>query len=183
MEHWSEPAGYFRPSGKNTQPCGVLIKGSVLFLMERSTIIDKSGRIYQKTIILRPPVIQKFVLCLAKIWSFAFLKCQGMFACAIFDVLLKRWILARDPVGIKPLYFQNSQDCFAFASEIKPLLKFTQSSINKRALPGYLQRRFVMGGETLFSKIFRVKPAETLEFLSKTVLRDLFIGYPKKASP
>ena len=37
----------------------------------------------------------------------AFLKCQGMFACAIFDKFLKKWILARDPFGIKPLYFQR----------------------------------------------------------------------------
>lgn len=93
----------------------------------------------------------------------AFLKCQGMFACAVFDTLEKRWLLARDPFGIKPLYFQNYSERFVFASEIKPLLLLQKPSINKKVLPQYLQRRFVLGKETFFSDIFRVQPAEIME--------------------
>ena len=77
-------------------------------------------------------------------------------------------------MGIKPLYFQHSQKHFAFASEIKPLLNLAKSSINKKALPSYLQRRFVMGGETLFSNIFRVKPAEILEFSMQNSIQRAF---------
>ena len=99
--------------------------------------------------------------------SQAFLKCQGMFACAIFDTLEKKWILVRDPLGIKPLYFQTDRDWFAFSSEIKPLLLLNQASINKKALPSYLQRRFVLGKETLFSNIFRILPGEMMEVFIK----------------
>ena len=99
--------------------------------------------------------------------SQAFLKCQGMFACAIFDTLEKKWILVRDPLGIKPLYFQTDRDCFAFSSEIKPLLLLKQASINRKALPSYLQRRFVLGKETLFSNIFRILPGEMMEVFIK----------------
>ena len=99
--------------------------------------------------------------------SQAFLKCQGMFACAIFDTLKKKWILVRDPLGIKPLYFQTCQDWFAFSSEIKPLLLLKKASINKKALPSYLQRRFVLGKETLFSNIFRILPGEVMEVFIK----------------
>ncbi len=110
----------------------------------------------------------------------AFLKCQGMFACAIIDTLEKKWTLIRDPMGIKPLYFQKSQYGFAFASEIKPLLTIKPSSINKKALPCYLQRRFVMGRNTLFSNILRVMPAETLEFSQKNNIKKSFYWTPSK---
>ena len=110
----------------------------------------------------------------------AFLKCQGMFACAVFDTLEKKWILARDPMGMKPLYFQKNKENFVFASEIKPLLTMNSCSINKKVLPCYLQRRFVMGRETLFSNIFRVQPAEVLEFSEKNHIKSIFYWTPPK---
>jgi len=92
----------------------------------------------------------------------AFLMGQGMFACAIFDSLEKKWTLVRDPVGIKPLYFLLEKKGFAFSSEIKPLLLLKKPEINRKALPSYLQRRFVMGEETLFRGIFRVQPGSVV---------------------
>lgn len=97
----------------------------------------------------------------------AFLKCQGMFACAIFDKFLKKWILARDPFGIKPLYFQKNDKWFAFASEIKPLLKLKTPVLRRKELAGYLQRRFVSGENTLFSDILRLKPGTIMEASSE----------------
>ena len=93
----------------------------------------------------------------------AFLKCQGMFACAIFDKLSKKWILARDPFGIKPLYFQRTSKWFVFSSEIKPLLKLKRPTLNREELAGYLQKRFVSGENTLFSGILRLKPGTVME--------------------
>ena len=93
----------------------------------------------------------------------AFLMLQGMFACAVFDTLKKKWILVRDPFGIKPLYYQVLPERFVFSSEIKPLLLLKKPSINQNVLPQYLQRRFVLGEKTLFSGIFRVRPAEIME--------------------
>ena len=97
----------------------------------------------------------------------AFLKCEGMFACAIFDKLLKKWTLVRDPFGIKPLYFQKTSKWFAFASEIKPLLKLQKPTLRREELAGYLQRRFVPGENTLFSGIQRVKPGSVMEVSSE----------------
>lgn len=97
----------------------------------------------------------------------AFLKCQGMFACAIFDTLSKKWILAKDPFGIKPLYFQRTSKWFAFSSEIKPLLKFKRPNLKREELAGYLQRRFVSGENTLFSGIHRLKPGTVMKVSSE----------------
>ena len=90
----------------------------------------------------------------------AFLKCQGMFALAVFDTLENKWILARDPMGIKPLYFCLDAESFIFSSEIKPLLSLKSASINKAVLPYYLERRFVIGKETFFKNIYRLLPGE-----------------------
>ncbi len=113
----------------------------------------------------------------------AFLKLEGMFACAIFDTLKNQWILARDPFGVKPLYFQNTSKGFVFASEIKPLLLFRPSGINKKALPFYLQRRFVLGRETLFSNIFRVLPGEIMTVSIHGKMETKKYYSPEKISP
>ena len=112
----------------------------------------------------------------------AFLKCQGMFACALFDTLRKKWILVRDPFGIKPLYFQLHPEKFIFSSEIKPLLTLKKPEINRKALPHYLQKRFVMGKETLFSGIFRLQPGEIMEVSSKKYINTIKYWKPKIGS-
>ena len=98
----------------------------------------------------------------------AFLKCQGMFAVAVFDTLERKWIAARDPLGIKPLYFYYDNSAFIFSSEIKPLLSLKKSSINKEILPYYLERRFVTGRETFFKNIYRVLPGESVSIFRDT---------------
>jgi len=52
----------------------------------------------------------------------AFGRLRGMFALAIYDALERRLTLARDPLGIKPLYYQSDEGAFRFASQVKALL-------------------------------------------------------------
>ena len=47
----------------------------------------------------------------------------GMFAFALWDAVRKRLLLARDPMGIKPLYYHQSKQRFIFASEVRTLLQ------------------------------------------------------------
>jgi asparagine synthase (glutamine-hydrolysing) len=51
-------------------------------------------------------------------------KLVGMFAFAILDLKKRNLFLARDPFGIKPLYYLSSENFFVFASEIKAILEF-----------------------------------------------------------
>lgn len=187
-EHWSigvNRLAILSPKEKNTQP---------LWSPDKRFCFVFNGEIYNHNSIRKELLQKKYhfkTSCDAEVLFYAylefghkaFLKCQGMFACAIFDVLLKKWILVRDPVGIKPLYFINNSDGFIFASEIKPLIQFTQTSINKRVLPCYLQRRFVMGRETLFSNIFRVKPAEILEYSHNRLIKTHCYWTSRHGSP
>jgi asparagine synthase (glutamine-hydrolysing) len=52
----------------------------------------------------------------------AFSKLRGMFALAVWDNQNQTLVLARDPLGIKPLYYYATQDEFVFASELRALL-------------------------------------------------------------
>ncbi len=63
------------------------------------------------------------ILAAYRVWGESFLtRLGGMFALAIWDAPRKRLLLARDPMGIKPLYYHQSNQTFLFASEIRTLL-------------------------------------------------------------
>ena len=84
---------------------------------------------------------------------------DGMFAIAIWDFKLKKVMLFRDRIGIKPLYFSKSADGFYFASEIKALLKLSNlaARLDKVALAHYLQFQNQIDNRTLFQDVFLVE--------------------------
>jgi asparagine synthase (glutamine-hydrolysing) len=89
---------------------------------------------------------------------------RGMFAFALWDERHKRLLLARDRVGIKPLYYTQTDDSLAFASEIKSLLADpnTDRRINTRAIDRFLTYYYLPGNETLFDRIFKLDPGHYL---------------------
>ena len=89
---------------------------------------------------------------------------QGMFAFAIWDGPRGRLLLARDRLGIKPLYYACTDKEILFASEIKAILAAGPLSpqFNRQILPEYLATRFVAGEETFFSGIRKLLPGRTL---------------------
>jgi asparagine synthase (glutamine-hydrolysing) len=90
---------------------------------------------------------------------------QGMFAFAIWDRARQRLLLARDRLGIKPLYYAVTPDELLFASEIKALLAAgMRAEFDRSLLPEYLATGFVSGEETLFRGVRRLPPASTLSW-------------------
>ena len=63
------------------------------------------------------------ILAAYRVWGESFLtRLGGMFAFGLWDATRKRLLLARDPMGIKPLYYHESSSAFLFASEVRTLL-------------------------------------------------------------
>ncbi len=89
---------------------------------------------------------------------------RGMYAIAIYDGSLNRLLLARDPFGIKPLYYASTPRGFAFASEPTALIRagLVEPGIEPSARERLLQLQFTTGRETVFRGIMRVLPGETL---------------------
>lgn len=89
---------------------------------------------------------------------------RGMYALALHDRAAGRLILARDPFGIKPLYYVEGAHFFAFASEPQALLKagLAEATIDPAKRAELLQLKFTTGAATIFPTIRRVLPGETL---------------------
>ncbi|MBN1672980.1 MAG: asparagine synthase (glutamine-hydrolyzing) [Kiritimatiellae bacterium] len=85
-------------------------------------------------------------------------KLRGMFAFAVWDAPRKRLFLARDRIGIKPLYYYHQDRRFVFGSEIKAILKdpAVPRELNHQALYEYLGFEFVPAPETMFRHIFKL---------------------------
>ncbi len=86
---------------------------------------------------------------------------NGMFAIAIWDCRERRLFLARDRMGVKPLYYTDVNGCLAFGSEIKTLVVpgLRQAKVNKDALSTYLRYQYVGWPDTLFEGILKLPPA------------------------
>jgi len=93
-----------------------------------------------------------------------FSRLNGMFSCAIWDNNRKRLVIARDRLGIKPLYFTASPDFIIFASEIKAILENHHISreFNKEVLEEFITFRFVAGENTCFKGIRNLLPGHIL---------------------
>ncbi len=91
-------------------------------------------------------------------------KLRGMYAIAIYDAAKDRLVLSRDPFGIKPLYYCESAEQFAFASEPRALLAagLAPRSVNATQRNELLQLQYTCGRQTIYSSIQRVMPGETL---------------------
>jgi asparagine synthase (glutamine-hydrolysing) len=90
---------------------------------------------------------------------------RGMYAIAIHDPAEGRLILARDPFGIKPLYYVEKPDLFAFASEPSALIAagLVEAIEDPEHRDELLQLQFTCGRNTIYKNISRVLPGETLE--------------------
>lgn len=90
---------------------------------------------------------------------------RGMFAFALWDMRHQRLFVARDRLGIKPLYFSLSRDHFLFGSEIKAILAHpaVSAEFNRSTLPEYLAFGYLAGTRTLFRGIQKLHPGHTLE--------------------
>ena len=89
---------------------------------------------------------------------------RGMYALAIHDVNARQLVLARDPFGIKPLYYADTASGFAFASEPQALIRagLVEPRIRRGTATELLQLQFSTGRNTVFEGIERVLPGETL---------------------
>jgi asparagine synthase (glutamine-hydrolysing) len=105
---------------------------------------------------------------------------RGMFAFAIWDAPRRRLLLARDRLGIKPLYWTVAHGRLLFGSEIKAILEsgLVQARANEAALPELLSTRYLSGADTLFKDVRRLLPGHTLVYEDGAVATRQFWDVP-----
>ena len=89
----------------------------------------------------------------------------GMFAVAIYNDNEESLWLARDRMGIKPLYYYLTDRLFAFASEIKALLAHPdiKAQVNISQLPVQLALKYTLDDQTLFQGVRKLMPGHWME--------------------
>lgn len=88
----------------------------------------------------------------------------GMFALAIWDARENRLYLARDRVGIKPLYYYMENGLFLFGSELKAIMQHPGFSgeINREGLALFLRYDYIRSPYTIFKNTFKLEPGHYL---------------------
>lgn len=103
-------------------------------------------------------------------------KLNGIFAFALWDAKQKRLLAARDPIGVKPLYFRKTDSGFSFASEIKALVYNGSQTVAKNRIPEILQFGFVAGTNTLFNGVERLAPGQFLTYHESRLHRENYFS-------
>ncbi|MGH9658161.1 MAG: asparagine synthase (glutamine-hydrolyzing), partial [Bryobacteraceae bacterium] len=95
-----------------------------------------------------------------------FARLRGMFAAALWSERERRLVLARDRLGIKPLYFYRQGDDLHFASELKALFEHPDvpRTLDLEALDYYLALNYVPGPYTLAAGVRKLPPGHWLEW-------------------
>ncbi|MCW3169308.1 asparagine synthase (glutamine-hydrolyzing) [Chryseobacterium sp. 09-1422] len=118
-------------------------------------------------------------------WGTAmFARFDGMFAIALIDLDKKKIILARDRVGLKPLFYYKNQDVILWASEIKSLLKneYIQPEINWQGVYTNFLFQTTLAPDTCFKDIFSLEPASfmTVDLNNFKTTKEFFWNFPKQ---
>ena len=92
-------------------------------------------------------------------------KIEGQFAITFLDSTKNKVYLIRDRVGQKPLFYKFNSYNLSFSSGLRPLaLSENQININENSLVDYLDYGVVPSPNTIFKDIYKVQPAEIIQF-------------------
>ena len=108
-------------------------------------------------------------------------KLNGMFAFGIWDERSGDLLIARDRVGIKPLYYVYSPQYLVFASEIKAFLRanLIDSELNRQSLHEYLSLKYVSGNKTMFRDVHRLEPGHWIKVSDNGITQGAFWTYER----
>ncbi len=118
-------------------------------------------------------------------WSIdAFRKLRGMFALAIWDEQKQTLVLARDPLGIKPLYYYADDQRFIFASELRALLAsgVVPRKLSTAGVDSYLENGSIEEPLTIIEGVRQLLPGHCLQVNRHLELRDIEFAIPNSKS-
>ena len=106
---------------------------------------------------------------------------EGMFAIAAYDAKKNELILARDPLGVKPLYYSFEGSRIAFASELKSMLALVDSrELDPAGVMDYLSYGFVHAPRTIFDSVLKLSPGHLLRVNAHGMKQEVFWEIPTR---
>jgi asparagine synthase (glutamine-hydrolysing) len=106
---------------------------------------------------------------------------HGKFGIAVWDERRRRAVIARDRLGVKPMYYAHVDDVVVFASELKSLLAsgLIAADLDFEAIEAYLTLGFVPAPMTPLAKVKKVMPGERVIVEPDGVRLERYWEYPK----
>jgi asparagine synthase (glutamine-hydrolyzing) len=151
--------GGTQPMGNEDDSIQVVFNGEIYNFVELRVELQSFGHVFKTssdTEIIVHAYEQWGIDCVSRF--------NGMFAFALYDSRERSVFLARDHLGIKPLYYTVTGNQVLFASEIKALLQHPefQRDVDVDALSELFTFRFVPSPKTLFRNVFRLPPGHRM---------------------
>ena len=96
---------------------------------------------------------------------------EGMFAIAIFDSKTKKLIVARDRLGIKPLYYYYNEKKLIFSSSLDSIISLNKNlkNINLNSFYSLISLSYVASPDTIWSNIYKLMPAHYIKIKEKKI--------------
>lgn len=112
-------------------------------------------------------------------------RCAGMFAFALWDRQEKSLLLARDRVGIKPLYYSVADGDIVFASEMKAMLQHpgVERRIDPLSVSKYLTFSYIPAPHTIFEGVHKLEAGEWLKFSASGLRKEKYWDIPLADNP
>jgi asparagine synthase (glutamine-hydrolysing) len=151
-----------QPILENDGECGIVFNGEIYNHLELRAELEKLGHQFAShsdTETVLKAFLQWDTECFARF--------RGMFALAVWNVPQKRVVLARDRMGIKPLYFSQKGEDLYFGSELKAILIHPEieRTLSREALDCYLSLNYIPCPWTLIDGIRKVPPGTWMEWI------------------
>jgi asparagine synthase (glutamine-hydrolysing) len=156
----------------------IIFNGEIFNFLELRKILVDSGIPFHSqtdTEVLLNLYIREGKACLEKL--------NGFFAFAIHDNADDSLFIARDRLGIKPLYYYADEDKFVFASEIKSLLAFgIHKELDYSSLYHYLQLNYVPAPHTMIKGTYKLPPGHYIHLKGREFSVQKYYSIPEYSS-
>ena len=96
-------------------------------------------------------------------------KLNGMFSFALYDKKKKEVWIARDRLGIKPLFYFHGKNSFGFSSELNSIASFFGSEISEQSIVDYLGYSYIPAPNSMYKDIYKLLPGEEIVLSTKNL--------------
>ncbi|MGD9036187.1 MAG: asparagine synthase (glutamine-hydrolyzing) [Syntrophobacterales bacterium] len=164
-----------QPMSSDDGTVHIVYNGEVYNFREIRETLEKKGHEFKSstdTEVILKSYIQWGIECLQKF--------VGMFSLAIWDSRNQCLYLARDRLGIKPLFYYFRGDNLLFASELKGLMAFKtfEKDIDPDSIPLFLHYQYVPAPRTIFKNTYKLLPGNYLKFDGKKLSTHVYWSPP-----
>jgi asparagine synthase (glutamine-hydrolysing) len=173
-------AGGAQPMSSNDERYHIVYNGEIYDYLELRVELERRGCVF-RTLSDTEVLLNQFVLD----GSDALHRCNGMFAVAIWDRDEEQLFLARDPFGIKPLYYCIRDRELIFASELKALLVHPRVDrrLNALSVSKYFTYGYIPAPHTIFEDVYKLEPGGYLIFDRNGLRKERYWDIPFEDNP